>query len=82
MKNKYRIAEYRNHFRIERQYTEYLNCLFYTKEILEWSTIKKDGNVLLVRDWMSKDLFQFATKEEALQAIADLEKYPIYHFVN
>lgn len=81
MKDKYRILEYRNHFTIQKKEEVTIDYFFWEKETFIWTTIKKDGNALLVRDWMSKDFFQFATKEEALQVIEDLEKYPIYHEV-
>ena len=68
----YRIVEYKNHFEIEKQYFEDIWFYFlgiyalYVKEERErWFRIRTTG--------------KFKTKEECLEYISDLSKYPIYH---
>lgn len=74
--SKYRIAEYRDHFKIEMldsklepYYKTSLHKLILLQSFREkkyWIAFKMD----------------YHTKEEAIKNIEELEKYPIYHEVN
>lgn len=68
----YRIVEYKNRFEIDKQYFEDVWFKFlwifplYVKGKKElWFRIRTAG--------------KFKTKEECLEYISDLSKYPIYH---
>ncbi len=84
--SEFRIAEYKDHFRIEQKIkTEvYFKFLWtfplYVKEIKEtWCTITKKRSFLSIYNWSETEQFQFENKEKCLEWIDDFNKYPIYH---
>ena len=82
MKNEYRIAEYKDCFRIQKKITYTFKLFFYTSTEHKWVTILKDGSQLCVINSKNKEYFEFKSKEDCLSIISDLEKYPIYHEVS
>jgi len=82
----FRIVEYKDHFRVQKKHTE--DTYFYFFEIAlwvngkkeEWNTILKNKTFLGIRNWSETENYQFKTKEECLEWIADFHKYPVYHY--
>jgi len=68
----YRIVEYKNRFEIEKQYFEDIWFNFLWKFPLYVKGKKECWAKLYLRQI-------FNTKEECLEYISDLSKYPIYH---
>ena len=83
IKQNHRIVEYKDYFTIERKeiktyFKTFLGFKYNFKTIVHWVQIKRPWQKPF--DLISNPQnYQFKTKEECLQWIADKEKYPIYH---
>jgi len=84
--SEFRIAEYKDHFRVEQKikkdvYFKFLGLFpLHVKEIKEtWRSVTKKGTFLSIYNWSETEQFQFDNKEKCLEWIDDFYKYPIYH---
>ena len=82
----FRIVEYKDHFRVQKKYTEDTYFHFFGLELWvngkkdNWNTILKNKTFLGIRNWGETENYQFKTKEECLEWISDYNKYPVYHY--
>ena len=83
----FRIVEYKDHFRIEKKtltdnwfYLLGIHPLYIKGQKETWRCILKDKSFLNIRNWSETENYQFKTKEECLEWIADFHKYPVYHY--
>jgi len=75
----YRIVEYKNRFEIEKLIIE--NDFFWFLDLIPIYTIKKEVWYKLTKPSIGLRCvpITFKNKEECLEYISDLSKYPIYH---
>ena len=83
-KSNYRIVEYKDYFTIEKKhkqpvYKYFLGFKYKVGKSDCWNTVMKKEVTNLYTERFNAENYQFKTKEECLQWIADKEKYPIYH---
>lgn len=82
----FRILEYKDHFRIQKKtivetWFYFLGFkLWVNGKEEEWNTILKNKTSLGIRNWAEIKNYQYKTKEECLEWIADYYKYPVYHY--
>ena len=82
----FRIVEYKDHFRIQEKSTKntyfcFLGLPFWVNGKEDcWNTILEDKSILGIRNCVYTEKYQFKTKQNCLELIADFYKYPIYHY--
>jgi hypothetical protein len=84
-KQNYRIVEYKDYFTIERKgiepvFKSFLGFKYKVGEKPYWSTAMKKQGYFTWSERLAPKNYQFKTKQECLEWIADKEKYPIYHY--
>jgi hypothetical protein len=83
-KSNYRIVEYKDYFTIEKKHKQpvfkhFLGFKYKVGEEEYWSRVMKTDGIFTWVELNNPKKYQYKTKEECLQWIADKEKYPIYH---
>jgi hypothetical protein len=81
----YRIVEYKDYFTIEKKgiepvFKSFLGFRYKAGEKPYWSTVMKKKGIYSHAERFNAENYQFKTKQECSEWLADKEKYPIYHY--
>ncbi|MFT5753017.1 MAG: hypothetical protein ACI924_000222 [Flavobacterium sp.] len=82
----FRIVEFKGNFRIQKkqlidEWFYFMGIALWVKGQKEtWNYILKNNSILAKGKWSETKNYQFETKQECLDWIYDVEKYPVYHY--